>query len=269
MARIRTVKPEFWMDEELAEVSEPACLMAIGLLNHADDEGYFKANPGLVRAAVFPLREPSETIPGMLRELSEIGYIDLFQGSDGKEYGHIRNFSQHQTISKAKASKIRELRAVPEQSGSDPGTVLSGKERKGKEYSNSNNGASARELTILPGEPGYQPPDEPRRRIPLDFKPTDSDMTMLMDKHIPVEFINDQVAEFVMYWDERKSERNDWRARFRTRCIKVWLESQGSTNSPTGGRDGADQRGDRKDWSRDQIDEGILGHLDDKAVAGG
>nr|MBF6067360.1 primosomal protein [Klebsiella pneumoniae] len=38
MARIRTIKPEFWTDEDMAEVSEPACLLAIGLLNYADDE---------------------------------------------------------------------------------------------------------------------------------------------------------------------------------------------------------------------------------------
>ncbi|HBS0572930.1 TPA: DnaT-like ssDNA-binding domain-containing protein, partial [Klebsiella pneumoniae] len=48
MARIRTIKPEFWTDEDMAEVSEPACLLAIGLLNYADDEGYFNANPKLI-----------------------------------------------------------------------------------------------------------------------------------------------------------------------------------------------------------------------------
>ena len=36
MARIRTIKPEFWTDEDMAEVSEPACLLAIGLLNYAE-----------------------------------------------------------------------------------------------------------------------------------------------------------------------------------------------------------------------------------------
>ncbi|STW12989.1 primosomal protein I [Klebsiella pneumoniae subsp. rhinoscleromatis] len=64
MARIRTIKPEFWTDEDMAEVSEPACLLAIGLLNYADDEGYFNANPKLIKAAVFPIREPSVPISG-------------------------------------------------------------------------------------------------------------------------------------------------------------------------------------------------------------
>ena len=67
MARIRTIKPEFWTDEDLSEVSEAACLLAIGLLNYADDEGYFNANPKLVKAAVFPIREQSGSIPVLLQ----------------------------------------------------------------------------------------------------------------------------------------------------------------------------------------------------------
>ncbi len=43
MPRIRTIKPEFWSDEKLATVSEATLLVAIGLLNLADDEGYFNA----------------------------------------------------------------------------------------------------------------------------------------------------------------------------------------------------------------------------------
>lgn len=133
MARIRTIKPEFWLDEDLAEVSEPALLLAIGLLNYSDDDGYFKAHAGLLKAQVFPLRELSATVPVLLQELSSIGYIRLFFGSDGKEYGAVINFRKHQVISKYKESKIKELEKVPEQSSTTTGKVLGGKERKGKE----------------------------------------------------------------------------------------------------------------------------------------
>lgn len=109
MARIRTIKPEFWTDEDLAEISEPALLLAIGLLNHADDEGYFRANPALVKAAVFPIREPSVNVHGMFTELSNIGYISLFEGSDGKKYGLINGFTRHQRVSHPYESKIKNL----------------------------------------------------------------------------------------------------------------------------------------------------------------
>lgn len=78
MARIRTIKPEFWTDEDMAEVSEPACLLAIGLLNYADDEGYFNANPKLIKAAVFPIREPSVPIPVLIRSFPTVVIYPCF-----------------------------------------------------------------------------------------------------------------------------------------------------------------------------------------------
>lgn len=136
MARIRTIKPTFWTDEDMAEVSEAACLLAIGLLNYADDEGYFNANPKLIKAAVFPLREPSGSIPVLLQELSNCGYIRLFSAQNGKRFGLIINFTKHQVINKKTISKIKEMDLIPEDYGSDTGELPPGKEGKGKEYKN-------------------------------------------------------------------------------------------------------------------------------------
>ena len=136
MARIRTVKPEIYQDEDLAAVSESAFILAIGLLNHSDDFGYFKANPGLIRSVVFPLREPSVNIQCMLIELSKIEYIELFKGIDGKEYGVVRNFLKHQRVNRPSPSKIEPLRGFSEDSVSDHGGLTAGKERnreQGKE----------------------------------------------------------------------------------------------------------------------------------------
>lgn len=114
MARIRTIKPDFWRDENLAAISPEAALLAIGLLNHADDEGYFNAHPKLIESDIFPLRELSRPITVMVDELFRIGYIQLFEGVDGKRYGHIYNFSKHQVINKKNPSKIKELCGLPE-----------------------------------------------------------------------------------------------------------------------------------------------------------
>ena len=133
MARIRTIKPEFWRDEFLSKVSAEACLLAIGLLNHCDDEGYFNANPKLVDADVFPLRELSFPTTTLLQELSKIGYIQVFQGSDGKVYGQVTNFEKHQVINKKTPSKIKHLCKLPQDYGSDQVALPIGKEGKGKE----------------------------------------------------------------------------------------------------------------------------------------
>ena len=131
MARIRTIKPEFWRDELLAGVSPEAALLAIGLLNHCDDEGYFNANPKLVESDVFPLRTLSITTTVLLRELSDIGYIEVFSGTDGKTYGKVANFEKHQVINKKTPSKIKDLCELPYDYGSPTEPLPTGKERKG------------------------------------------------------------------------------------------------------------------------------------------
>jgi hypothetical protein len=107
MARIRTIKPEFWQNEKLARLSEHARLLAIALLNHADDEGYFNANAFLVRAACFPYDDNSTKVIGSLKELSQIGYIET--RSDGEKHlGRVCKFLLHQRIDKPGSSKFRD-----------------------------------------------------------------------------------------------------------------------------------------------------------------
>lgn len=107
MGRIRTVKPEFFTSEELSSLPESTHLLAAGLLCYADDDGYFNANPGLIKANIFPLREPSVSVPEMLLQLARVDYILLGEGSDGKRYGKVTTFGIHQRVSHPTPSKIR------------------------------------------------------------------------------------------------------------------------------------------------------------------
>jgi len=146
MARIRTIKPEFWRDEGLSLVSSEAALLAIGILNHSDDEGYFNANPKLLEADVFPLRDLSRTTTVLIQELSEIGYLDLFLGTDGKQYGKVKNFERHQVINKPKPSQIKDLIDKKIEYGSITVAVPPGKEQgtgKGKEQGKEQGGGTS------------------------------------------------------------------------------------------------------------------------------
>jgi hypothetical protein len=120
MARIRTIKPEFWSHEELSAFPESVHILAAALLNYADDEGYFNANIQLIKASCFPIREPSVTIPVAIQYLSSIRYIRTGSTVDGKVYGHVIKFKEHQVVNKPKKSKIAELSitwvVVPEES---------------------------------------------------------------------------------------------------------------------------------------------------------
>lgn len=136
MARIRTIKPEFWKDEELSALPEITHMFAAALLNYADDEGYFNANPALIKAELFPLREPSRNIHGMLSELSNIGYIKLYAGPKGKTFGHVVNFEVHQKVNRPSASKIKGLIDFTESSLNPHEHLTAGKEQgtgKGRE----------------------------------------------------------------------------------------------------------------------------------------
>jgi hypothetical protein len=108
MARIRTIKPEFWQNETLAGLPAHARLLAIALLNNADDDGYFLANASLVRAACFPFEECSENVRGSLQELSRIGYIEV-RDCDGKQIGRVVKFKDHQRIDKPQKSKLHDV----------------------------------------------------------------------------------------------------------------------------------------------------------------
>ncbi len=135
MARIRTLKPEFWTNEPLSEQREPTHMLAAQLLNYADDEGYFNANAKLIQAEVSPLREPSVSIPDSLIALARINYLQLGTGPQGRRYGRIVNFNRHQRINRPTPSKISALEISWDASLSDQCTGIepSAKEGKGRE----------------------------------------------------------------------------------------------------------------------------------------
>lgn len=203
MARIRTIKPEFWTNEDMAELSEPACLLAIGLLNYADDEGYFNANPKLIKAAVFPIREPSVPIPVLIQELSNCGYLSMFSTSDGKQFGAITNFLKHQVVNKPKESKIRRLPLIPYEYGTDTGQVPLGMDQ-GTGIRESKTPLSAREEIQIPpvAIPGIE---EPIGKFTMheNWQPSD-DFVMrarMWGHALPADgYKKSDLIEFITYW---------------------------------------------------------------------
>lgn len=117
------MKPEFWKSEDLARVSEPSLLLAVGLLNYSDDEGFFAATPGLIKSELFPLREPSKSVPVMIDELSEAGFIEIKTGVNGRLYGRVVNFGKHQRVDKKTPSKIKPFWPIGEESPNLPGIL--------------------------------------------------------------------------------------------------------------------------------------------------
>lgn len=106
MARIRTIKPEFWTSESLAPLSRDARLLLVGLVSQADDEGRFRAHPRLLAGSVLPFDVEAPTlIPGWLAEIEATGTIALYEAGGGS-YGHLPRWSDHQKIEKPSKSRL-------------------------------------------------------------------------------------------------------------------------------------------------------------------
>ena len=132
--RIRTIKPEFWTHPIMARQEPEIRLLALALLNYADDEGYFLADPMLVRGACCPFVESSSTIRRWLARLSDVGWIALSNETPHGVIGRVVNFEEHQKIDRARPSQIKTYWFDDESTNDrrmiDESSLL---ERKGKE----------------------------------------------------------------------------------------------------------------------------------------
>jgi hypothetical protein len=134
--RIRTIKPEFWTHPIMARQEPEIRLLALALLNYADDEGYFLADPMLVRGACCPFVESSSTIRRWLARLSDVGWIALSSETPHGVIGRVVNFDEHQRIDRAKPSQIRiywiDDESTIDRRLIDDASLLEGKGKEGK-----------------------------------------------------------------------------------------------------------------------------------------
>lgn len=99
MARIRTVKPQFFRHEHLfdseIETGLPLRVAFIGLWTICDREGRFEWRPRSMKMDVLPYDDVS--FPCVLDELMRRGFIVKYE-VEGKEYGCIPSWGLHQVI---------------------------------------------------------------------------------------------------------------------------------------------------------------------------
>lgn len=99
MARIRSVKPEFWSSEQVMECSPTARLLFIGLWNFCDDAGNHVASAKTIKAEIFPGDDiSSDDVRRLLDELSSNSLI-AFYSSENKDFLHVTGW-YHQKIDK-------------------------------------------------------------------------------------------------------------------------------------------------------------------------
>lgn len=73
MARIRTIKPQFFKNEDIAELSAMTRLLFIGLWTQADRDGRLEDRPKRLKAEIFPYE--NYDVDKGLNELQSAGFI--------------------------------------------------------------------------------------------------------------------------------------------------------------------------------------------------
>jgi hypothetical protein len=137
MARIRTVKPDFFLDSDLCELSPLHRLFFQGLWCHADREGRLEDKPRELKVRILPYDacEPE----AMLSDLAARGFIERYSAK-GIRVIQICNFLKHQRPHHAEPPSILPSRVevvpTPSQDVPKPGDARLeplGREGKGME----------------------------------------------------------------------------------------------------------------------------------------
>lgn len=138
MARIRTIKPEFWTSEQVMECSPMARLLFIGIWNFCDDAGNHPFSAKTIKALIFPGDDiTTAQVDAMLGELQSNDLITLYEAS-AKQYLHVNGWN-HQKIDKPTykhPSFVERSSSTPREgddgSSSGSGVLTPGKEGEGK-----------------------------------------------------------------------------------------------------------------------------------------
>jgi hypothetical protein len=170
MARIRTIKPEFFTSLTIASLSSSAARLAfIGLWTYVDDEGRGVADPHLIKAAIFPLDHAvgADEVAAIMRELRDRNLIVTYN-VDGKPLLAITNWSEHQRISHPTPSKLPAppVRKPPRGSRKPPEVLRSPPETLRPEQGTGKGTGKGREQGISLSSPSVlqDPPLDPDER---------------------------------------------------------------------------------------------------------
>jgi hypothetical protein len=155
MARIRTIKPDFFRHESLQdlEAANPGCyvmLVFAGLFGHCDKAGRFEWKPRTLKLDILPFLDFD--LAGTLAILRCGGFLKTYT-VDGKQYGEIPAFEKHQRINGKEAKEPNKYPEPPtEKTGEALGKQLgstgesvetTGREGKGREEEGKRKGVGA------------------------------------------------------------------------------------------------------------------------------
>ena len=237
--RIRTIKPEAFLDEELWDLEDekkiPIFRAFCGLLCHADREGRFSWRPRALKASILPYWDGD--FGKLLDALAEAGFIQAYS-VDARVYGLVRTFKRHQAINgkeaqselppppevETKASSSRDSQADHATPREDASSRVegngNGRERNGSEEEEEGNN--------VPSSDAYAPSNVKNTKpqigsvdstCPLNFAIPDADRQELATHYsVELDVMRAAEIEFCAYWTVGGGcgkTRPNWPGKFR------------------------------------------------------
>ncbi|MGA7807871.1 hypothetical protein [Bradyrhizobium sp.] len=151
MARIRSIKPEFWTDAKVGECSPSARLLFVACWTFSDDHGHLDRSAKQLKAQAFPY-DQIDCEP-LIQELLQHELLIEYQDGESK-FLYINGFRKHQKIDKPAKPRLplyddskRIRRVLGESSASPPQKAAAdwkGLERRGEDQEGDARGRGSR-----------------------------------------------------------------------------------------------------------------------------
>lgn len=205
MARIRTIKPDFFFDEKITELDHKARLAFIGLWCYADKEGKMEDKPKVLKAKLFPYENID--FDKILTVLADVNMISRY-AVEGKNFLIINNFQKHQRPHHTeKKSEIPDFNGII--TVKDPledGEEKVGKEGKGKE-------GKGKGIESSP---------------PVNFKASDSLKEWCIENNLSSAKLKEFSESCFDYFRSKGVKRIDWEA-----TLRNWIRKDKQFNPET------------------------------------
>lgn len=95
MARKRMISPTMWEDPGFNKLSVGARLLFVGMISHADDEGFIRADFGSLKRLVFGFDEAVTDLVFWFKEVQQFKNIHWYE-YEGEQYAHFVKWDIYQ-----------------------------------------------------------------------------------------------------------------------------------------------------------------------------
>lgn len=118
MSRIRTIKPDTFRSETLADLTLAAERTFIGLWTEVDDNGRYRDRAAVIHGALWALR-PEHTVREVEADLAQLEDANLICRYEvgGIKFLHLPSWKEHQRINRPSPSKLPPCPTCTEERG--------------------------------------------------------------------------------------------------------------------------------------------------------